>query len=162
MASRFARASYCSPFSRSGRPARLVVVSNDQLLNGSLTIFDTGGRVVSRRSGVVRPRGSPGAALDGTGCLRRTALPQGWRVVALVGDRRDTTPPRPAPTAAVLVAGYPRGLPARRGRSLVTAAALLHCVRRRRSLSPAWKALPLRRKCLDLWSGQVRRIAVDQ
>lgn len=40
---------------------------NDQPLNGSLAILDIGGRVVSRRSGVARPRVSPGAAFDDTG-----------------------------------------------------------------------------------------------
>ena len=66
---------------------------NDQRLNGSLTILDVGGRVVSRRSGVARPRGIPGAALRRYRCVRCPVLSPGCRVVALEGGRRDATPP---------------------------------------------------------------------
>lgn len=43
----------------------------------------TGARVASRRPGIARPRGGPGAALDVTAGERRAALPSVRRVVAL-------------------------------------------------------------------------------
>jgi hypothetical protein len=51
-------------------------VSNDQPLNGPLTILDAGGRVVFRRSGLARPHGSPGAALDDTGAYVTRLCPR--------------------------------------------------------------------------------------
>jgi hypothetical protein len=42
-------------------------VSNDHWLTVITDDLDAGGRVASRRSGGARPRGSPGATLDGTG-----------------------------------------------------------------------------------------------
>jgi hypothetical protein len=40
---------------------------NDQQLTATTEDLDAAGGVASRRSGVARPCGSPGAALDGTG-----------------------------------------------------------------------------------------------
>jgi hypothetical protein len=93
-------------------------VSNDHWLTVITDDLDAGGRVASRRSGGARPRGSPGAALDGTGACVAWALPPGWRVVALGGGRGDATPCLLGPAAAVLVADYPGGLPPARARLL--------------------------------------------
>ncbi|CAA9422551.1 MAG: hypothetical protein AVDCRST_MAG66-2800, partial [uncultured Pseudonocardia sp.] len=41
----------------------------------------TGARVASRRPGIARPRGGPGAALDAHRRMPREALPPGRRVV---------------------------------------------------------------------------------
>jgi len=88
---------------------------NDQSVNGSLAILDIGGRVISRRSGLARPHGSPGQSSTIPACALSGSAPGAgvWYPLREAGGV-----PHPAhltQPAAVLVAGYPGGLPARRG-----------------------------------------------
>jgi hypothetical protein len=61
----------------------------------------------------------PGGSPRQNWCVRRLALPPGWRVVALQEVEGMPHPGPPDPAAAVLVAGHPGELPARRGHFLV-------------------------------------------
>jgi hypothetical protein len=66
----------------------------------------------------------PGGSPRPNRCVRRLALPPGCRVVALGEVDGMPHPAHPGSAAAVLVAGHPGDLPARRGRLVGRAGAL--------------------------------------